>query len=60
MLSWLKFYDWVTGPDGPSPRPDRETLNNDEELDAFIDAWKESLKPKKDKTHGSSKSWKLS
>lgn len=44
MLNWLSYYDWILGPEGPDPKPDEETLENDDRLDAFIDKWKKDLK----------------
>lgn len=48
LYNWLKFYDWLFGPDGPKPPPPQEIIDNDDELDAFLDEWKKSLsKPSK-------------
>ena len=46
LENWFSFYDWVLGPDGPSPKPDQEIVDDDAALDAFIKDWKDSLKQK--------------
>lgn len=40
MVSWLEFYNWILGPDGPSPKPQDYIIDNDEALDDFLDKWK--------------------
>jgi len=42
----LLFYDWVNGQDGPSPKPDNYTYNDDDALDDYIDKWQVDLKSK--------------
>ena len=41
MLSWLDFYNWIFGPEGPDPKPDTQTIENDQALDDFIENWKD-------------------
>lgn len=43
LVYWLDFYDWVTGPNGPSPKPSKEIIDNDRDLDDFIETWKDNL-----------------
>jgi len=43
MENWLSYYDWVLGPDGPHPKPNKDILDDDEALDDFIDNWKRDL-----------------
>lgn len=52
LYNWLEYYDWILGPEGPSPKPSQEILEDDESLDAFIKNWKDSFKPKEEKGSG--------
>lgn len=42
LLDQLHFYNWLLSGKGPKV-PDEEILNNDAELDDYIEQWKESL-----------------
>ncbi len=55
MCHWLEFYEWVTGPEGPSPRPQNweYILENDHLLDEFIKNWKASFNKETKKGSGS-------
>jgi len=55
MYNWFEFYDWVLGPEGPSPKPSQDIINDDLALDDFIDTWKKSFKKKPKKGSGSFK-----
>lgn len=46
LQSWLVFYDWIFSGEGPSV-PDKEILENDQELDDYIQGWKSEMKKKR-------------
>jgi len=48
LYSWLNYYEWVTGVDGP--RPPQEVVEDNEALDNFVDKWKRDIQ----KSSGSS------
>jgi len=51
LLSWLRYYDWVTSGEGPPP-PSQEILEHDDALDDYVQDWKDSLKAKKSSPSG--------
>lgn len=45
LYQWIEYYDWILSGSGPPP-PDQEILDNDYELDAYVEGWKQDLKRK--------------